>query len=178
MDLSKLIHGFFALCQTKPSWSLTKISKLVEASALNERCWMSQSTHCLGSVVPMAMFFFWQCFFSGNLGLFCSFFNCSVIYFAGWLVWRHGGGRRRASRTAWGTTSLGLYHHQRPPPPSANHFLRKDAQKDINCAVVSFVHLEYHIGFQVIKCILWQFGVVWFGGWLIVFPWQPTLEES
>ena len=50
MDLSKLSHGllklllgfvkvclfiFLALCQTKPSRSLAKISKLVEASALN-----------------------------------------------------------------------------------------------------------------------------------------------
>ena len=29
------------------------------------------------------------------------------------------------------------------PPPSANQFPRKDAQKDINCAFVSFVHLKY-----------------------------------
>ena len=35
MDLSKLLVVFLALCQTKPSWSLTKISMLVEASALN-----------------------------------------------------------------------------------------------------------------------------------------------
>ena len=38
-DLSKLLHGLvklyvlFAPCQTRPSWSLTKISKLVDASA-------------------------------------------------------------------------------------------------------------------------------------------------
>ena len=31
-DLSKLFYVFFALCQTKPSKSLTKISKLAEAS--------------------------------------------------------------------------------------------------------------------------------------------------
>ena len=35
MDLSKLLFVFLALCQTKPSWSLTKISMLVEAPALN-----------------------------------------------------------------------------------------------------------------------------------------------
>ena len=34
MDLLKyMLHVFLALCQTKPSWSLTKSSKLVEASA-------------------------------------------------------------------------------------------------------------------------------------------------
>ena len=30
--------------------------KFVEASALNSRCWVSQITQCLGSIVPMAMF--------------------------------------------------------------------------------------------------------------------------
>ena len=53
-------YGFFcyflALCQTKPSWSLTNISKLVEASGLNKRFWISQSIQCLGSNVPLAMF--------------------------------------------------------------------------------------------------------------------------
>ena len=34
-DLSKPFHIFLALCQTKPSLDLTKISKLVEVSALN-----------------------------------------------------------------------------------------------------------------------------------------------
>ena len=56
MDFSKLLHGFvyvfLALGQTKPSWSLTKISKQVEASALNWRSWMSQGAQCL-----------WQCLF-------------------------------------------------------------------------------------------------------------------
>ena len=52
MDLSKLFYVFLDLCQTRPSWSLTKISKFVEASALNQRCWMSQSIQCLGSVLP------------------------------------------------------------------------------------------------------------------------------
>ena len=63
IDLSKLTHGFlwfvtwicqsstyfspFALCQTKPRWSLTKSSKHDEAPALNQ---------CLGSVLPLAMF--------------------------------------------------------------------------------------------------------------------------
>ena len=42
---------FFALCQTKPRWSLTKISKLVEVKVLNE----SHNTQCLGSVVPLAI---------------------------------------------------------------------------------------------------------------------------
>ena len=36
-------HFFFTLCQTKPSLILTNISKLAEASALNWRCWLSQS---------------------------------------------------------------------------------------------------------------------------------------
>ena len=51
-------YQFICLCQTKPSWSSTKTSKLVEASALNKRCWMSQRTQCLGSVVPLVMFDF------------------------------------------------------------------------------------------------------------------------
>ena len=35
LDLSKLFDVFLTLCQTKPCWSFTKISKFVEASALN-----------------------------------------------------------------------------------------------------------------------------------------------
>ena len=35
VDLLKLLYVFIVLCQTKPSWSLIKISKLVEASALS-----------------------------------------------------------------------------------------------------------------------------------------------
>ena len=46
---------FLALCQTKPRWSLIKISKLDEAFALNKGRWVSQSTQCLWSVVPLAM---------------------------------------------------------------------------------------------------------------------------
>ena len=34
MDVTKLSHLFIALCQTKSSWISTKISKIVEASAL------------------------------------------------------------------------------------------------------------------------------------------------
>ena len=60
-DLSKLFYVFLALCQTKQSPSLTKISKLVEASALKLRCLMGQSTQCLGSVVPWAIFFETPC---------------------------------------------------------------------------------------------------------------------
>ena len=40
-----------------PNKRLTKISKPVEASALKSSCWTSQSTQCLGSVVPLSMFF-------------------------------------------------------------------------------------------------------------------------
>ena len=67
LDLSKLLHGFvnvftlsnlffvfLALFQTQQSWGLTKISKLVEASVLDKRWLMNQSTQCLGSVVPLA----------------------------------------------------------------------------------------------------------------------------
>ena len=46
-----LIHTEF-----KPSWNLTKNSRLVEAAALNKGCWLSESTQCLGSDVPLAMF--------------------------------------------------------------------------------------------------------------------------
>ena len=67
MDLSQLFYVSLALCQTKPNWSLTKISKRVEASALNfKRCWMSQSIQCLGSVVcfwQCLLFLFWQYIF-------------------------------------------------------------------------------------------------------------------
>ena len=48
---------FLAYCQTKPSWSLPKISKIVEASALKEKCQLSQSTQGFGSVVSLAMFY-------------------------------------------------------------------------------------------------------------------------
>ena len=44
MDMSKLFYIFLALCQTKSSWSLTKISDYVEASFLSSlRCWFSES---------------------------------------------------------------------------------------------------------------------------------------
>ena len=33
---------------------MPKIWKLVEVSAPNKRCWMTESTQCLGSVVPLA----------------------------------------------------------------------------------------------------------------------------
>ena len=63
MDLSKLIGDFvkFVLCISLPFPNKTKlkfdqISKPVEASASNRRCLMNQSTQCLGSVVPYAMF--------------------------------------------------------------------------------------------------------------------------
>ena len=56
LDVTKLLPVFLALCQTKPSRSLTKISKIVEASVLNSRSWLSQSTQYLGSVVPLALF--------------------------------------------------------------------------------------------------------------------------
>ena len=65
VGFSKLFYAFIDLCQTKPSWSLTKISKLVEASSLNYREWMGQSSQCLGSAVPLAMFFYWRC--RGNM---------------------------------------------------------------------------------------------------------------
>ena len=52
-----LFYVFLVLCQSKPRWNLTKISKLVEASALNWSYWMSLSNQCLGSAVPFAMFF-------------------------------------------------------------------------------------------------------------------------
>ena len=45
-----LIHTEF-----KPSWNLAKNSRLVEATALNKGCWLSESTQCLGSDVPLAM---------------------------------------------------------------------------------------------------------------------------
>ena len=43
-----------SICQK--NWCLTKISKLVEVSALNTRFWLTPSTQCLGSVVLLAMF--------------------------------------------------------------------------------------------------------------------------
>ena len=45
-----------ALCQTKSNRRLTKISKLVEASALKKWCRMSQSTKCFGSIVSLQCF--------------------------------------------------------------------------------------------------------------------------
>ena len=98
---------------------------------------MSQNTHCLGSVVPLAMLF------SGNLGLFGSFFNCSVIDFAVWLVWRHGGGRKGASRR--------LEEPRLVSTTISEPIPKKRCTERCNCAFVSFVHPEYHIGFQSTK---------------------------
>ena len=53
VDLLTWFHVCIVLCQTKPSWSLTEISKFVEISALNYSC--------LGSVVPGAMFLTGPC---------------------------------------------------------------------------------------------------------------------
>ena len=58
VDLSKLFYVFLDLCQTRPSWSLTKISKLVEAAALNQRCWMSQSIQSLGPLCLVQFLYF------------------------------------------------------------------------------------------------------------------------
>ena len=64
MDLSKLFRGFVVvvvLCISLPFPNKTKLKfdqdfKLVEASASNWRCLINQSTQCLGSDVPLAMF--------------------------------------------------------------------------------------------------------------------------
>ena len=47
---------FSPFAKKKVGLSLIKIPKLFKTSALNERCWMSQSSQCLGSVVPLAMY--------------------------------------------------------------------------------------------------------------------------
>ena len=52
-DLSKLLSAFIKVVYV----FLTKLSKLVEASALNQK-WLMSHTQCLGSVVPLAMFSF------------------------------------------------------------------------------------------------------------------------
>ena len=49
MDFSKLLYVFITLCQTKSSCRLTKISKLIEASALK----------VLNASGPL---YLWQCF--------------------------------------------------------------------------------------------------------------------
>ena len=62
MDLFKLLNVFvkvvLALFQTKPGLSLTKISMLVEASALKKGVGekVSQSTQCPGSIMSLATF--------------------------------------------------------------------------------------------------------------------------
>ena len=69
MDLSKLLNWFVKvvtlICQSCSLYFLPfagqnqtevlKISKLVEAFALNYICWISQSTQCLRSIVHLAM---------------------------------------------------------------------------------------------------------------------------
>ena len=47
-----------ALCQTKPSWSLTHVVQSSLKLLLRPvyRCWLSQSIQCLGSVEPLAIF--------------------------------------------------------------------------------------------------------------------------
>ena len=54
-DLSTLFYVFLVNC--KKNWSLTKFLKLVEASALNYRCLISQSNQCLSFGVPFAMLY-------------------------------------------------------------------------------------------------------------------------
>ena len=44
VDLSKMFYVFLALCQAKPTWSLTNILKLVEPSALNSTPWTATTT--------------------------------------------------------------------------------------------------------------------------------------
>ena len=63
MDLSKFLLGIVkvVLCISRPfpnktKLKLTKISKFFEGFALKYRCWMSQSTQCRGSIVPLAVF--------------------------------------------------------------------------------------------------------------------------
>ena len=57
MDLSKLFYVFLTLYQSKPSRSLTEISKLVEASALNYKGveWVKVLNGCYHML--------WQCFY-------------------------------------------------------------------------------------------------------------------
>ena len=47
MDFSKLLYVFITLRQTKPSWRLSKISKLVESSALFEQKLLNQSEYSI-----------------------------------------------------------------------------------------------------------------------------------
>ena len=69
LDLSKLLLSFSKQNQAEV-WP-----RLVEASALNYRCWMSQSTQCPGSVMPLATFLviifniFFHCLLWHNLQL-------------------------------------------------------------------------------------------------------------
>ena len=66
MDLPKPLYGFvkFATwtcesCSMYFSPKQNQVLELLEDSALNQSCWMSQSTQCLGSVVPLATFCFY-----------------------------------------------------------------------------------------------------------------------
>ena len=56
MDFSKLIHEFakVVLCISRPLPNKTKLKFYQDFKAC-WRCWMSQSTQCLGSGVPSAM---------------------------------------------------------------------------------------------------------------------------
>ena len=54
MDLEKLLHVFLALCQTKPSWSLIKILKLVDWLKALNKVWRLNAS---GPMCP------WQCFY-------------------------------------------------------------------------------------------------------------------
>ena len=105
MNLSQLLHGFVTVASwIRQSWSmyflpfakqnqakvcLTKISKLVEASALNLSCWMSQSTQCLGSVVPLAMFLVYVVIGGvlGSLVLCCLAFAMEQVEWGNQISW-------------------------------------------------------------------------------------------
>ena len=58
-DLTKLLNIFLALCKTKPSWGLTKIPELAEASAFNWKFWVKVLT-ALGPLCLWQYFSFEQ----------------------------------------------------------------------------------------------------------------------
>ena len=103
MDLSNLLYVFLALCQTKPSWSLTKISKLLLWTKGVE--WVK----VLNALGPLCL---WQCFYPKTImaimaimatpldqkhiahALRISGFWKVVILAVHWGPWRLGGGGR------------------------------------------------------------------------------------
>ena len=74
MDFPKFFYVILSHCQTNPSWSLTKISKHIKASALNYRC--EEWVKVVNALGPLCL---WQCFIMSSSCCCMKFYNCFYL---------------------------------------------------------------------------------------------------